>query len=981
MNPLFKLGATVLGVIVKIASKDDIVGDIVDGVFQISEITAEDIFTKRNINRASEEISDNIAKSCAQILSHHKISDERAEVFFDSLDQILKQAKLTYDVVIAQKASVDTMYLKLSTIAQEKKSQFDPGEYDIFLRLIRHVSGIIVYAALESPRFSNHGIKNILSSMEELQDKTDKILQRLEEIEQAISRKTEDFQEFERRYRNNVAEKYGWIHLLGANSLERETKRYKLSIAYVALEARKGKNLSANMDLEDLFSKSNLLWIDGDAGSGKSTLMQWIAVNSASNNGDLLPDFKDSIPFLIELRKQDAKNISIKKAVDSVMYDSDCQMPDNWISKCLETGNAIVLIDGFDEVRATDRDSVLDWIEDYIAKYPKMRIVVTSRPQAGKNIGKKFARCRLLPMTREKVNLFLEYWHEAVLVDRLDVDKDEAKRYKNKLSVHIDNSEAIRRMVTNPLLCAMICALHFKNGSIMSSERNALYEDCCKMLFDNRDGEREIQAFAHIKLSYEEKKNILSQLAYWMMKNGLVVAEKEEVISRIKSYTPGFRESSQKYQAEDLYQYFLERSGILRSPEEGKIDFIHKSFQDYLAAYEISNQNDWGFIASKAGDVNWYETLILAMGFSRVKDSKHVIERILDRNNKEKNIIIAAACGSNAARLLPELRRKINDKLKEILPPKSVDASERLSGAGEFVVPYLKHKESMSADERYYSLNTLRMISSTQALAVAGSYLKNTAEPREIDLIGNMLEAYTRKELQSIDFEQIVIKYIVSASEAQSLYIPENFLRILSTAQFPKIGRYVSKIQKVTIVGFQNRTNRKLLSLFTEANDLAVIGNFNAISSVSDISNQLVSLVICDYSGKFDFYEMNRYPLDKLERFILFSRSKTYITGHDCSALQNIRELGLHLYNPMCEVLFDGFGNFTSLRSLSLYHEDIAEFSYSDLIDNTSLDRLVIKVPKYISHAIRNSIKWQIREIPTVVVKQDDDPYKFSEIY
>ena len=164
------------------------------------------------------------------------------------------------------------------------------------------------------------------------------------------------------------------------------------------------------------------------------------------------------------------------------------------------------------------------------------------------------------------------------------------------------------------------------------------------------------------------------------------------------------------------------------------------------------------------------------------------LHHILNRNNTEKNIVIAAACGSNAARLLPELRRKINDKIKEILPPKSVDASERLSGAGEFVVPYLKHKEAMSPDERYYSLNTLRMISSTQALAVAGSYLKNTAEPREIDIIGSMLEAYTKKELQSVDFEKIVVNYIASASETQTLYIPENFLRILLTIPFAERG-------------------------------------------------------------------------------------------------------------------------------------------------------------------------------------------------
>ena len=54
MNPLVKLGATVLGVIVKIASKDENTENVVDSLFQIAEIAENDFFTKRNIDRTSQ---------------------------------------------------------------------------------------------------------------------------------------------------------------------------------------------------------------------------------------------------------------------------------------------------------------------------------------------------------------------------------------------------------------------------------------------------------------------------------------------------------------------------------------------------------------------------------------------------------------------------------------------------------------------------------------------------------------------------------------------------------------------------------------------------------------------------------------------------------------------------------------------------------------------------------------------------------------
>ena len=65
-----------------------------------------------------------------------------------------------------------------------------------------------------------------------------------------------------------------------------------------------------------------------------------------------------------------------------------------------------------------------------------------------------------------------------------------------------------------------------------------------------------------------------------MLKNNLIVAKTEQVISRIGYAIRGLRENAQLYNPELLYQYFLERSGVLRSPEEGYVDFIHKSFQE-----------------------------------------------------------------------------------------------------------------------------------------------------------------------------------------------------------------------------------------------------------------------------------------------------------------------------------------------------------------------------------------------------------------
>ena len=980
MTVLVKLGATILGVIIKIISKDNDVSNIIDGFSHASNIIEQDFFTQRNLDRKTQDISDNIAESCCRILGQSEISAERSAIICGILIEVINKADLSYKLIIEHNASIDIIYRRLSEISRTYEKEFDPDEYDVFLTLLRHIASIIVNSALESPCIVNYGVVHITATLEELQKKVDHILNQLDHIDNIVSTKASGFQNFERHYRNNIAWKYGWIQLLGANSLDREEKRYKLSIAYVALELREGKNTGGNLNIEKLFCKSNWLWVDGEAGSGKSTLMQWIAVSSAANNSDVMPELKDTIPFLIELRKHNTTNISIKAAVDSVMASSDITMPDNWITRNLKSGNAIVLIDGFDEIKPESRDNVLNWIDDLITNYPKVRIIVTSRPQVVKKIGKKFVHYRLLPMTREKVNLFLEYWHEAVLVDKLGINKDEANRYMKKLFTQIDSSESIRRMVTNPLLCAMICALHFKNGSIMSTERNELYDDCCKMLFGNRDIEKDVQVFSHIKLSYEEKKNILSQLAYWMMINNLVIAKTEQVIACIKRALAGLRPSSQQYPPMDLFQYFLERSGILRSPEEGYVDFIHKSFQEYLAANEIHNKDNWGFIASKYSDINWYETLLLSMGFANDNNSKYVIEKILEAGTDEKNIVIAAACGANAPRLVPELRKELAAKIENVLPPKDIDMSERLADAGDFVVSYLQFENSLSTEERFYSLNTLRKISSIKALTVAGSYLNSTSSTSEIEIIGNMLEGYTDKEIQAVDFKKTICDYLDSISDRSSLTIPEIFLSILQARSSTTIKKKLSNFSSIVLTNYQNHISDKEMLLFSSVASLTLIGHFDSISAIKRIARQLFSLELCDSSASFDFYELNDYSFDSLQRIHFFSNRVTYINGNDCNAIKNVNDLGLYLYDPDSEVLFINFDNFSRLKSLSLFHEYIVDFCFCDLNylvhnEKLPLEKLIVKLPLQYDMYLFDVIKKECDKISEVNVQYDDNPY------
>ena len=46
----------------------------------------------------------------------------------------------------------------------------------------------------------------------------------------------------------------------------------------------------------------------------------------------------------------------------------------------------------------------------------------------------------------------------------------------------------------------------------------------------------------------------------------------------------------------DVRRFFVERTSIIREPIEGRIDFTHRTFQDFLAAKAALNEGDSGVL-------------------------------------------------------------------------------------------------------------------------------------------------------------------------------------------------------------------------------------------------------------------------------------------------------------------------------------------------------------------------------------------------
>lgn len=176
---------------------------------------------------------------------------------------------------------------------------------------------------------------------------------------------------------------------------------------------------------------------------------------------------------------------------------------------------------------------------------------------------------------------------------------------------------------------------------------------------------------------------------------------------------------------------FVERSGLLRQPAKGSLDFAHRSFQEYMAAQAAVNEGDFGLLRKNAAHSHWREVIILAAGLARLGERNSMIESLLtaaddDANNRSRLLLVAAACINTAVEIDPQVKKRAQGRLSELVPPRTVsDAAMLVQAAGEMAVPFLKRPRWINAKQATACVRGLAMIGSLEAIDAIAEYAEH----------------------------------------------------------------------------------------------------------------------------------------------------------------------------------------------------------------------------------------------------------------
>lgn len=358
-------------------------------------------------------------------------------------------------------------------------------------------------------------------------------------------------------------------------------------------------------------TKDRLL-ILGKPGAGKTTFLRYITLLAVKGKINKIPIF-----------------VSIKEWADShldllpflVKQFEICAFPDAqaFIEHILETGQAIVLFDGLDEVNQENdqRAQVTSTIIKFSNYYQKSKCLITCRTAATEYAFEQFTYVEIADFSDKQIQSFVSKWFRD----------SEIKRTKFLEELYKPDQTGLRELARTPLLLTLLC-LAFDETMDFPQRRVEIYDEALDALLKKWDTSRNIKRdVTYHFLSLGRKRQMFARIAAETFEKGEYFLKQNDLVKKITDYLSKLPviDKDIEIDGEAILKTIEAQHGIFIECAQRIYSFSHSTFQEYFTARYIADNASDGtlerLITYHLNDSRWREVFLLTASLLDNADS------------------------------------------------------------------------------------------------------------------------------------------------------------------------------------------------------------------------------------------------------------------------------------------------------------------------------------------------------------------------
>ncbi|MEM6611935.1 MAG: NACHT domain-containing NTPase [Cyanobacteria bacterium P01_C01_bin.72] len=386
----------------------------------------------------------------------------------------------------------------------------------------------------------------------------------------------------------------------------------------------------------DAITRHRKLVLLGKPGAGKTTLLQHLALECIRGNFQA-----DCIPVVVFLRTfvvqaQACQDFSLFGYLKR--FWQNYNLSTEQISTLLQQGKVFILLDGLDEIPQQYEQEIFQQIQQFSQLYYQNAVIITSRLAGQQYRFNGFTYVELADFNPTQVEMFARRWFVATAQDA-QTGKTKAQQFLEQL--RDQNNQAIRELVSTPILLNLICSV-FQERLSFPDKRARLYQEGLDILLVRWDRSRGIERDrAYNNLTLPDKIKLLSQIAAVNFEQGNYFFETEQLLQTISDYLVSISDGHQ-----DQETLRLDSQGILRAIEvqhgllieraRGIYSFSHLTFQEYLTARKIISHSHTEELnqalqqlASQINNPQWREVILLTA--SMLPNQAYLVQQLTNQ--------------------------------------------------------------------------------------------------------------------------------------------------------------------------------------------------------------------------------------------------------------------------------------------------------------------------------------------------------------